>query len=231
MNKSFSHTRDQLETYFDKTASKAWERLTSDLPVSGVRESVRKGREQMRGILLSSLPDDLFGSRVLDAGCGTGQLAVELAKRGADVVATDISKSLIGIAEQRVPSNLAKNVKFKVADMMDPSHGKFDHIVAMDSLIHYPSEDIIETLLSLSERTSNTISFTVVPINWVLFLKLRIGKLLPKSDRSPSIAPVKSGEFIVKLGESLKSQGKGIVSSSGKVSTGFYTSEAMAISI
>jgi magnesium-protoporphyrin O-methyltransferase len=35
----------------------------------------------MRNVLLAYLPRDLSGQRVLDAGCGTGALAVELAKR------------------------------------------------------------------------------------------------------------------------------------------------------
>ena len=45
----------------------------------------------------------LAGKVVLDAGCGTGALAVEAAKRGADVTAVDISPTLIGIAKERLP--------------------------------------------------------------------------------------------------------------------------------
>ena len=44
--------RGQLETYFDRTAVKAWERLTSDAPVSGIRATVRAGRDRMRATLL-----------------------------------------------------------------------------------------------------------------------------------------------------------------------------------
>ena len=81
--------RGQLETYFDRTAADAWKRLTSDAPVSGIRATVRAGRDRMRATLLAWLPDDLRGARLLDAGCGTGALAVEAARRGADVVAVD----------------------------------------------------------------------------------------------------------------------------------------------
>ena len=58
--------------YFDRTATKAWERLTSDAPVSRIRQTVREGRDRMRALMLSRLPADLRGARVLDAGCGTG---------------------------------------------------------------------------------------------------------------------------------------------------------------
>ena len=64
----YASTRARVETYFDKTATKTWERLTSDAPVSGVRKTVRAGRDRMREIMLSRLPQDLTGARVLDAG-------------------------------------------------------------------------------------------------------------------------------------------------------------------
>ncbi|MEL7028586.1 MAG: hypothetical protein AAGL49_05100, partial [Pseudomonadota bacterium] len=64
--------RARIETYFDRTAIDAWTQLTSDAPVSGVRATVRAGRDRMRATLLSYLPHDLRGQRLLDAGCGTG---------------------------------------------------------------------------------------------------------------------------------------------------------------
>ena len=62
--------RNELERYFDRTAVDAWKRLTSDAPVGRIRVTVRAGRETMRDTLLSWLPGDLQGARILDAGCG-----------------------------------------------------------------------------------------------------------------------------------------------------------------
>ena len=45
---SYIERRGQLETYFDRTAADAWAKLTSDAPVSGVRATVRAGRDAMR---------------------------------------------------------------------------------------------------------------------------------------------------------------------------------------
>ncbi|NDE73021.1 MAG: methyltransferase domain-containing protein, partial [Betaproteobacteria bacterium] len=92
---SYQERRGQIETYFDRTAVQAWARLTSDAPLGRIRATVRAGRDQMRAKLLSWLPHDLSGRRLLDAGCGTGALAVEAARRGADVVAIDLSPKLI----------------------------------------------------------------------------------------------------------------------------------------
>ena len=49
--------RSRIEAYFDRTAAQAWARLTSDAPVSGVRATVRAGREQMRARLVGWLAE------------------------------------------------------------------------------------------------------------------------------------------------------------------------------
>jgi SAM-dependent methyltransferase len=40
---------------------------------------------------------------VLDAGCGTGRVAVELARRGIEVVGADIDPSMLDVARRRAP--------------------------------------------------------------------------------------------------------------------------------
>ena len=51
--------REALATYFDSTARQAWIDLTSDTKVSGIRATVRAGRDAMRATLLDWLPTDL----------------------------------------------------------------------------------------------------------------------------------------------------------------------------
>ena len=78
LSQTYQLRRGQIENYFDRVASDAWARLTSDEKVSGIRATVRAGRDTMRATLLSWLPDDLRGRRILDAGCGTGILVPSL---------------------------------------------------------------------------------------------------------------------------------------------------------
>ena len=100
-SRGYARTRAWLHDYFDRRAAGAWEILTSDRQVSGVRATVRAGRDRMRHLLVDWLPTNLSGTRVLDAGCGTGAAAIELARRGAEVVAVDLSPTLVQVAKQR----------------------------------------------------------------------------------------------------------------------------------
>jgi magnesium-protoporphyrin O-methyltransferase len=190
MSDSYLERRGEIETYFDRTAAAAWSRLTSDAPVSGIRATVRAGRDRMRATLLGLLPQDLRGMRLLDAGCGTGALAVEAARRGADVTAVDISPTLIGIARERLPERLGDGrIHFIAGDMLDKKLGSFDHVVAMDSLIHYSLPDMVGMLARLAEMSRGGIHFTYAPRTPALAVMHTVGKIFPRSDRSPRIVP------------------------------------------
>ena len=215
-------TRNRVEAYFDRTATKTWERLTSDAPVSGIRATVRAGRDRMRDVLLSTLPNDLQGARLLDAGCGTGAMSVELAKRGAQVLAIDISPALADIAQKRCPSRYANQIAFQSGDMT-ADHGTFDFAVAMDSMIYYTQPDLAQTLGHMAGRIGQ-ISFTVAPRTPLLMAMWRVGKLFPKSDSSPVMVP----HSIPKLANELRTQGfKGALKDVERVSSGFYISNAL----
>ena len=65
---AYEQRREEIEHYFDRTAAQAWARLTSQEPLGHIRSSVREGRNRMRDTLLSWLPQDMTGLRLLDAG-------------------------------------------------------------------------------------------------------------------------------------------------------------------
>ena len=215
----YSATLSRVEDYFDRSATKVWERLTSDAPVSRIRQTVREGRDRMRAIMLSRLPADLKGARVLDAGCGTGLMTAELAARGADVVAVDISPQLIGIAEARLTEDLRPRVTFAAGDMTCTSHGRFDFVMAMDSLIYYRTPDIATALRKLADRTSGHVTFTVAPRTPFLMTFFTIGKAFPRADRSPTMIPQDWRAIARHTG--------GAVARVERVSRGFYISECL----
>ncbi|MBU1991998.1 methyltransferase domain-containing protein [Patescibacteria group bacterium] len=52
---------------------------------------------------------DVTGKKVLEIGCGNGELSVWMAKNGADVFGVDISDESIKIAERRSAENATQN--------------------------------------------------------------------------------------------------------------------------
>ncbi len=224
---SYLARRGQLETYFDRTALDAWSRLTSDAPVSRIRATVRAGRDAMRRTLLDTLPCDLRGARLLDAGCGTGALAVEAAWRGADVVAVDLSPRLVELARERLPSTLGHGrITFLSGDMLDPALGRFDHVVAMDSLIHYRAGDMAAAVVGLAARTRRSLVFTFAPRTPALSAMHALGKLFPRGDRSPAIEPVSPVAIQRRLTALDRTLRLGF---GARVASGFYISQAQEI--
>jgi len=222
--------RGRLGEYFDKTAVEAWARLTTDAPVSRIRATVRAGRDRMRQTLLDWLPSDLSGTRLLDAGCGTGALSVAAAERGAEVVAVDLSPSLIELARERAPDAFARggSIDFRVGDFIDPSLGRFDYAVAMDSLIHYHGKDIARAVAQLAERTERGIVMTFAPRTPALATMHAIGKVFPRSDRAPAIEPISHGKLTRLIAEEpgLAQWRPGRTS---RIASGFYTSQALEL--
>lgn len=233
---SYRQRRSELQTYFDRTASETWARLTSDAPVSGIRRTVRAGRDRMRATLLDWMPADLKGMRVLDAGCGTGALSFEAARRGADVVAIDLAETLVSLARERsekLRSELPAaegygSIQFHVGDMLDPALGRFDYAVAMDSLIHYRSADMVAMLGRLSANVERGIIFTFAPRTPALTLMHAVGRFFPRQDRAPAIEPVDVGELRRHIAaEPALSTFR--VGRSFRIDSGFYVSSAMEI--
>ncbi len=226
---TYTDRRSEIETYFDRTAVQAWARLTSDAPVGRVRASVRAGRDRMRATLLSWLPDDLRGLRVLDAGCGTGALAVEAAHRGAEVLAIDLSATLVDLARERQPEiRNAGSIDFRSGDMLAPELGSFDYVVGMDSVIHYESGDAVGVLAGLAQRTRRGLLFTFVPSSPALEAFRAIGKLFPRGDRSPAVVPVAERWLHRRIDDepALHGWARGRTE---RISSGFYTSQALEL--
>jgi magnesium-protoporphyrin O-methyltransferase len=226
---TYQARRGELHQYFDRTAMRAWERLTSDAPVSGIRATVRAGRDAMRGTLLSWLPADLHGLRLLDAGCGTGALSIEAARRGAKIVAVDIAPALVDLARDRATAaGVSDRIDFRVGDMHDPALGLFDHVVAMDSLIHYRPEDTVSVLAGLAARSAVSVAFTFAPRTALLSAMHAAGRFFPRGDRAPSIVPVAEAALrrLVAREDGLQDWAVG---RDRRIGSGFYTSHAMEL--
>lgn len=70
--------------------------------------------ERLEGQLVLELLGDVNGCRVLDVGCGDGEFALELTRRGAIVTGVDASAAMIDAAKDRAKLHNA-NITFQVA--------------------------------------------------------------------------------------------------------------------
>ncbi|MDV4343754.1 methyltransferase domain-containing protein [Methanoculleus sp. YWC-01] len=102
-------------------------------------ERLRDQAETLTGLL----HDDTrypAGSRVLEAGCGTGAQTVILARNcpGARITSVDISEASLGEARKRVQAEGITNVTFEAGDIFDLQYepGSFDHIFLCFVLEH-----------------------------------------------------------------------------------------------
>jgi magnesium-protoporphyrin O-methyltransferase len=230
---SYTERRSKIEDYFDRTAVQAWARLTSDAPVGRIRATVRAGRDRMRATLLGWLPADMIGMRLLDAGCGTGALAVEAARRGAQVLAIDLSPTLVDLARDRQPAELTSEhsvgrIDFRAGDMLDPALGEFDYVVGMDSLIHYQTPDAVRVIAGLAKRTRSGLLFTYAPSNPALIAMRAVGRLFPRKDRAPWIEPVAEATLhrLLAADPELQEWQRGRTE---RIASGFYTSQALEL--
>lgn len=79
--------------------------LTSDSYARWRASTVGAITERLERRLVLELVGDIRGGRVLDVGCGDGDLAIDLSKRGARVVGIDSSSVMISTAKQHAERN------------------------------------------------------------------------------------------------------------------------------
>ena len=82
--------------------------------------------------LVGYLVGDLVQRRILDAGCGTGRVGIELARRGADVVGMDRDPDMLQVAKTKAPE-----LSWILADLAagDLPEDRFDLVLAAGNVL------------------------------------------------------------------------------------------------
>ena len=80
-----------------------------------------------------------YGPRsVLDAGCGTGRVAIELARRGVAVVGVDSDPDMVDVARGKAP-----DLRWLVADLADLTlPDRFDVVLLAGNVVPYVAKDL-----------------------------------------------------------------------------------------
>lgn len=113
--------------YFDRLFSRGPD------PWSYQSDPVSEARKEL---LLALLPTNRV-PRLLEIGCATGWMTIDLASHADIVVAVDISETAISLAKRRCEA--LSNISFQLTDLLtDTIDGTFDVIVCAGVLVFLP---------------------------------------------------------------------------------------------
>ena len=97
--------KEVVREYFNNSGFQRWKKIYGETDdVNKVQRDIRLGHSKTVENVMAMLIDEgpLKGVTVCDAGCGTGSLAIPLAKEGAIVLASDISAAMVAEAKKQV---------------------------------------------------------------------------------------------------------------------------------
>ena len=85
------------------------------------------------------------GSRVLDIGCGTGDLLIEAGRRGVRGLGIDTNEAMLAVAQKKSKTkNLGRRVEFKLGNALNPSsvERSFDVVVSTLMISELQEDDV-----------------------------------------------------------------------------------------
>jgi SAM-dependent methyltransferase len=108
------------------------------------------------------------GLRVLNAGCGSGELSLRLAARGHTVVGIDVEPAYIELAVRNASASGAENCTFTVCSIEDyDGAGGFDCVVSTDVLEHIADDRAAFARLAGLARPGGLVLITVPAGQWL----------------------------------------------------------------
>ncbi|MEN8115362.1 MAG: methyltransferase domain-containing protein [Bacteroidota bacterium] len=92
---------------------------------------------------------NLGGKQILDIGCATGELAFQIAKLGAEVVAIDLNGDLLNKARKnKIHSTLNFQQKNMLEIKNDFAAGQFDAVLCFgNTLVHLQTVELVQQML------------------------------------------------------------------------------------
>jgi ubiquinone/menaquinone biosynthesis C-methylase UbiE len=134
------------------------------------------------------------GARVLDVACGTGNLAIPAARKGALVTGVDIATNLLDQARQRAAAeNLEISFQEGDAEQLPYQDEQFDVVMSMFGAMFAPQPGLVAAELSRVCRPGGTIAMANWTPDGFIGHIFKVGaKYIPPPEGIP--APVEWGQ-------------------------------------
>ena len=195
-----------VKDYFNQQGFDRWRRIYGETDdVNKVQKKIRQGHQQTIDTVVDWLKadGDLAELTICDAGCGVGSLSIPLAEAGATVFASDISAKMIGEAKEKAGAALedASKVTFAVKDL-ESLTGKYDTVICLDVLIHYPTEDAAKMISHLASLAESRLILSFAPKTYLLSALKKVGEFFPGPSKTTRAYQHKESKIIAILKDS-----------------------------
>lgn len=183
MTSTANNDKTIVKDYFNATGFDRWRRIYGDGEVNKVQADIRVGHQQTIDKVIAWLKADqnLHLRSLCDAGCGVGSLSIPLAEAGArSIYASDISEKMVEEAQVRATALFGDNLnlKFEAKDL-ESIEGKYNTVICIDVLIHYPREEAAKMIAHLASLSEDRLILSFAPKTFYLTILKKIGEFFP----------------------------------------------------
>src|SRR3954452_19860575 len=157
-------------TYLEDPAVAAYERMAPYYDLFTASYDYERWLPKLEAL---ALEHGLEGNRLLDVGCGTGKSFAPMLARGYEVVACDISPSMVELARER----FGETAEVFVADMRElPRIDGFDLVTCLDDALNYVLSDVeLEASFEGIARNLRPGGFVIFDLNTVTTYRWMFG--------------------------------------------------------
>jgi 2-polyprenyl-3-methyl-5-hydroxy-6-metoxy-1,4-benzoquinol methylase len=111
-------------------------------------------------------------NRILDAGCGTGELTKKLTHFSKEIIGIDVSENMINEAKKRNYDERIDYIKIPVEKYLEETEKQFDVIISIAALHHMNEEEILKTMKTKLTKDGKILILDLVKtktiIEWIL---------------------------------------------------------------